>query len=57
MLEDEAIREKEGREMEILAMATEKAKRTLHELHQYADNSVDSPILSPEALEVNDQEL
>lgn len=57
MLEDEAIREKEGREMEILAMATEKAKRTLHEFHQYADSSVDSPILSPEALEVNDQEL
>jgi hypothetical protein len=57
MLEDEAIREKEGREMEIIALATEKAKRTLHEFHQYADNSVDSPILSPEALEVNDQEL
>ena len=57
MLEDEAIREKEGREMEILAMATEKAKKTLHELHQYADNSVDPPILSPEALDQNDQEL
>jgi hypothetical protein len=43
--------------MEIIALATEKAKKTLHELHQYADNSIDSPILSPEALEVNDQEL
>jgi hypothetical protein len=46
MLEDEDIREKEGREMEILAMATEKAKQNLYEYHQYADNNVDSPILN-----------
>jgi hypothetical protein len=46
MLEDEDIREKEGREMEILAMATEKAKQNLYEYHQYADNKVDSPILN-----------
>lgn len=57
MLEDELIREKEGREMEILAMATEKAKENLYEYHTYADNLVDSPILSPEALKYHDEEL
>jgi hypothetical protein len=46
MLEDEDIREKEGREMEILAIATEKAKENLYDYHQYADNKVDSPILN-----------
>jgi hypothetical protein len=49
MLEDEVIREKEGREMEILAIATEKAKQKLYEYHQYSDNKVDSPILSVES--------
>jgi hypothetical protein len=58
MLEDEEIREKEGREMEIIAMATTKAKQNLYAFHQYADHSVDCPILNPEALEQNDaQEL
>jgi len=57
MLDDETIREKEGREMEILAIASDKAKRTLYEYHQYADNNVDSPILNPESLESHDEEL
>lgn len=57
MLEDETIREKEGREMEILAIATEKAKQKLYQYHNYADNSVDNPILNPEALEYNDEKL
>ena len=51
MLEDELIREKEGREMAILAMATDKAKQKLYEYHEYADRGVDSPILNPEALD------
>lgn len=50
MLEDELIREKEGREMEILAMATDKAKERLFSLHEYQDRRVDTPILSPESL-------
>lgn len=54
MLEDEDIREKEGREMEILAMATEKAKKQLYDYHEYADHSVDSPILNPEAIQSHD---
>ena len=56
MLEDEAIREKEGREMEILSSATEKAKQKLYEYHEYADRGIDSPILCPEALEAHDDE-
>jgi hypothetical protein len=54
MLEDEAIREKEGREMEIIALATQKAKQSLYGYHQYADNTVDCPILNPEAVETNE---
>jgi hypothetical protein len=54
MLEDELVREKEGKEMEILALASEKAKKSLYEYHEYADNKVDSPILSPESLEEAD---
>lgn len=56
MLEDEAIREKEGREMEIIALATDKAKNKLYEYHNFADKNVDIPILSPEALESHSNE-
>lgn len=57
MLEDEAIREKEGREMEILALATDKAKKKLFEYHNFADKKVDIPILNPEAIENHHEEL
>lgn len=57
MLEDEAIREKEGREMEILSMATEKAKKELYNYHNYSDNNVDSPILNPESLDHHNEKL
>jgi hypothetical protein len=50
MLEDEIVREKEGREMVILNMATEKAKETLMDYHQYQDGKVDIPFLTPEAV-------
>lgn len=50
MLEDEEIREKEGREMEIINMATEKAKRELASYHEFADNTVDRPFLTPESV-------
>lgn len=56
MLEDENIREKEGREMEILNIATKKSRQNLYEYHQYADGKVDCPILSPESLEVHPDE-
>jgi uncharacterized protein Smg (DUF494 family) len=52
MLEDESIREKEGREMEILAMAADKAKKDLSQLHTYQDNTLDQPFLTPETVEI-----
>lgn len=51
MLEDEEIREKEGRQMEILALATEKTKEKMFDYHQYNDQSVDKPFLTPESIE------
>lgn len=48
MLEDEEIREKQGREMEILRMAADKSKENLTEYHTYEDNNVDKPFLLPE---------
>jgi hypothetical protein len=50
MLEDENIREKEGREMEILKIATEKAKTQLSQYHTYQDNVIDRPFLTPETV-------
>lgn len=54
MLEDEQIREKEGKEMVILSLATDKAKQKLYEYHEFADHKIDSPVLSPEALDSHD---
>ena len=51
MLEDEELREKEGREMEILNMAVAKNKITLNSYHQYADGAVDKPFLTPDSVE------
>ena len=48
MLEDEEIREKEGRQMEILSMATDKSKEKLVEYHTYANDVVDKPFLTPD---------
>lgn len=50
MLEDEEIREQEGRQMEIIKMATDKAKEKLAEYHNYQDQSVDIPFLTPETV-------
>lgn len=51
MLEDENIREKEGREMEILAIATDKHKKRLEEYHQYQDNIIDKPFLTSDSVQ------
>ena len=48
MLEDEQIREREGKEMEILKHATEKSRKELVEYHEYEDGVVDRPFLTPE---------
>ena len=56
MLEDEDIREKEGREMEIIRMSALKSKEKLEEYHDYQDGKVDSPFLTPESvLNKNDE--
>jgi hypothetical protein len=54
MLEDEDVREKEGKEMEILNLATEKYKQKLEELHLYEDKVLDKPFLTPESVEASD---
>lgn len=51
MLEDEDIREKEGKEMEIIRLATNKAKQSMSEFHNYADGGVDKPFLTPDSVE------
>jgi hypothetical protein len=51
MLEDETIREKEGREMEILSLATENNKKKLEEYHQYQDGIIDQPFLTPDSVQ------
>jgi hypothetical protein len=51
MLEDEEIREKKGREMEIINLATEKSLQSLHDYHEYQDGTVDRPFLTPESVQ------
>lgn len=53
MLEDEEIREKEGREMEILGLAASNARAKLQQYHNYQDETVDIPVLTPELMENN----
>lgn len=48
MLEDEELREKQGREMEILKLATQKVSEGLKEYHTYQDGSIDKPLLIPD---------
>jgi len=50
MLEDEDIREKEGRQLEILKMATDKFKNDLYDLHEYQDKELDRPILNSDSV-------
>ena len=51
MLEDEEIREKEGREMEIMNMSVEQQIKKLSEYHEYQDGEVDTPLLTPETVQ------
>ena len=51
MLEDEEIREKEGREMEIMNMSVEQQIKKLSEYHEYQDGEVDTPLLTPETIQ------
>ena len=51
MLEDEEIREREGREMEIMNMSVEQQVKKLSEYHEYQDGEVDTPLLTPETVQ------
>jgi len=55
MLEDEKIREIEGRQMEIINMSVKKHIDHLEQVHIYQDKSSDMPFLTPEAVEANGQ--
>jgi hypothetical protein len=50
MLEDEVTREKEGREMEILNLATKNIMNKLSEYHTFQDNTLDKPFLTPDTV-------
>jgi hypothetical protein len=54
MLEDEELREREGREMEILAMSAKKISNRMQEYHTYQDGIIDKPFLTPESVENNE---
>lgn len=51
MLEDEEIREAEGRQMEIMRMSVSKHLRELEDIHIYQDKLGDMPFLTPEAVQ------
>jgi len=54
MLEDEDVREKEGREMEIIRLATDKARENLMSYHEFQDGKLDIPLLTPESVLKNE---
>lgn len=56
MLEDEDIREKEGRQLEILNMSKDKFKNELYNLHQYQDGELDRPILNSISVELEEDD-
>ena len=51
MLEDEELRDKEGKEMEILSMATDRYRAELEDYHTYEDKVLDKPFLTPDSIE------
>jgi hypothetical protein len=51
MLEDEELREKEGKEMAILNMAANKTFQKMSDYHSYQDGVVDKPFFTPDTVE------
>ena len=56
MLEDEAIRDREGRDLELMRIASENSIDKLTEYHTYEDKMVDMPILTPDIVLKKDKE-
>lgn len=51
MLEDEELREKEGKEMAILSMAANKTLDRMSDYHTYQDGVLDKPFLTPDTVD------
>jgi len=56
MLEDESIREREGRDLELMRVASDKSTEQLSEYHTYEDKIVDMPMLTPDTILKKDKE-
>ena len=54
MLQDREVQEKEGREMELTRIATERKLNQLGQLHKYIDGQYDRPILSADTVNLED---
>jgi hypothetical protein len=55
-LDTRVNREKEGRWMELMRKGGEKVKKDWEELYEYADGTVDRPLLTPEAVLEEDEQ-
>lgn len=56
MFEDTEVQRKEGRTMELMKMAANKAKLEMSQLHTFIDGSVDRPFLTPESVALEDED-
>lgn len=56
MLEDEDIREKEGRQLEILKLSKAKFQQNLYNLHKYQDGELDRPIMNDISVQLDQDE-
>jgi hypothetical protein len=56
MLEEEDVREREGRDMGILKAAADNQWDILSEFHEYEDGTVDRPVLTPEVIKKKELE-
>ncbi len=50
LMNDPDFYDEQGREMELMRQASQQVKRELGELHSYADNMVDQPLLTPDTV-------
>lgn len=55
-LEDKDVREKEGRELELMKLAADKKTKELYEYHEYGDGTVDIPILNHHSHQLHKEE-
>lgn len=56
-LQNEEVREREGRSLGLLQMAIDKEAQRLGSPHEFADGAIDRPVLSAETLGVEDEDV